>query len=262
MKKIMKMLSLAVFAALVLCGCGDNALAYVEKDAEWIVYGNTKELFKSKIWDAIEEHDLLDELAEQLKKEVGLEDLEDLDGNIAFWGSFGPKQHPVPEVDAAVLVLKKNIAKELFDAEEDKLTEKIKEENKNAEYYRSILETETIDGCKALVYKIQHKNMDTGTWGNEKILYTIVLADKNILQVYPEKEPSALAKPANKNNLAGMIDKNAIAAAAVCGDIVRTGLKQRLGGDAPHIGDIVLQIRADRKTLSVEGSVDISRIDD
>ena len=126
MKKIMKMLSLAVFAALVLCGCGDNALAYVEKDAEWIVYGNTKELFKSKIWEAAEEHDLLDELAEQLE----LEDLEDLEGNIAFWGSFDPKQHPVPEVDAAVLVLKKNIAKELFDAEEDKLTEKIKEENK------------------------------------------------------------------------------------------------------------------------------------
>ena len=128
MKKIVTMLSMAVFAALILCGCGDNsALSYVEKDAEWIVYGNTKELFKSKIWEAAEEHDLLDELAEQLKKEVGLEDLEDLDGNIAFWGSFGPKQHPVPEVDAAVLVLKKNIAKELFDAVEDKLTEKIKE---------------------------------------------------------------------------------------------------------------------------------------
>ena len=107
------------------CVCPENCNA--ERKLKQFL-DDTKELFKSKIWEAAKEHDLLDELAEQLKKEVGLEDLEDLDGNIAFWGSFGPKQHPVPEVDAAVLVLKKNIAKELFDAVEDKLTEKIKEE--------------------------------------------------------------------------------------------------------------------------------------
>lgn len=50
---------------------------------------------------------------------------------------------------------------------------------------------------------------------------------------------------------------------AISGDIVRMGLKHGAGiNDVPHFGDIVIQIKADRKTLSVEGSVDISRIDD
>lgn len=256
MKKIVTMLSMAVFAALIFCGCGDNALAYVEKDAEWIVYGNTKELFKSKIWDAIEANDQFEAIEEGFETECDL-DPEDLDGNIAMWGTIG--SNVTPELDAAILILNRENAEEVF----NKINKKVEDSCVTSSYKKRTLNTVTIDGSKAFVIKEQQRNQETGEWKKAEIIGTYALVNNKVIHFYFKKEPRSLLKPVNNSNLAKQIDKDAVAAGAISGDIVRMGLKHGAGiNDVPHFGDIVIQIKADRKTLSVEGSVDISRIDD
>lgn len=249
----LKMLVLALFAAIVTCGCGDNALAYVESDAEWVVYGNTEQLLEHDLWDVIEDFDEFKMLEKEFEKNVGLE-LKDLDGNIAVWGTFSVKKRE-PEVSCVAVVLNKKNAEAVFNV----IKKACKDDEYSSEYYRKKMDEITIDGCKAIVMKREY--LEGEKW-EKTVVGSVVLVDKKTILFYPEKEPSSVLKPKNNSKLAKQIDRDSVFAGAVSGDLLRAGMKVSGVQKAPKVGDAVFQLKLKRNELKIEGTVDISDIDD
>lgn len=257
MKK-MKFMLLAVFAAIVLCGCGDNSLEYVEKDAEWVIYGNSKQLFKSKLWDAVEENDQFEEIKDEFKEQTSLE-LDDIEGNVSFWGTFDSSKNPIPKLRGAVVVLDSRVAEKVF----DQIKKHCEDKAVSSSYKKEFVEKTTVGNCSGIVLKKQRKNQQTNEWEKATVVMTCVMTNNRTLQFFQEKEPNALWEDDDESQLADQIDQKVIAAFAVKGDMVRAGLKFGAGiEDVPKIGDIVLQLKASKKKLIIEGSVDISEIDE
>ena len=151
MKK-MKFMLLAVFAAIVLCGCGDNSLEYVEKDAEWVIYGNSKQLFKSKLWDAVEENDQFEEIKDEFKEQTSLE-LDDIEGNVSFWGTFDSSKNPIPKLRGAVVVLDSRVAEKVF----DQIKKHCEDKAVSSSYKKEFVEKTTVGNCSGIVLKKQRK---------------------------------------------------------------------------------------------------------
>lgn len=253
--KSLKMMVLALFAAVLLCGCGDNALTYVEENAEWVVYGNTEQIFKNKLWEIACDNDQFKDLRENFRDFCNL-DFEDVDGNIAIWGSFGSSKKPEPKVDGAVVILNKRNAQKIFEEFQD-FAEK---ESRSGSYIRQTVDETEIDGCDAFVITKQVKNMDTGAWNEAEVTVTVVLVSNNVIQIFPQQKPDSLWKAKGNSDLAKQISEDAIIASAVSGDLLRKTLKRELD-DVPEIGDVVIQVKGNNKKLVIEGSIDISTIE-
>lgn len=253
--KSLKKSVLALFAAITLCGLNsvkaeenkkneDNALSYVEKRAEWVGYCNTKQVFASKLWLLTEDYEELLELQEEIEKGLYIR-LKEFEGNIAVWGTFPPEKRE-PQIDGAVAILDKDNAENIIDA----IKRSIGKRNLQ-------VEDAVINGCKAIVLK---RERHIGGKVEFDVELTFVLVNRKIIHVYVGRIPNTILKAENGNKLANQLGRDTILAGAISGDLLRLGMRIAKLKRVPRVGDVLCQIRVNDNKLTVEGSVDISRI--
>lgn len=214
--KFAKWLVIAV-CAIFCCACSkNNPLAYVDEDADLILYFDTTEELNK------DQKELLRQLipSNELNREINGEDdkldfcgidLYKTPAKLAFWGKADEKDGSfVIEDMRAVMVLKDNTASNLL----NDCKEHWEKNGKDNKWLKYVAEKETIEGCDAMLFKLVTPIKD-----EEKLEYTIIVADKNKLQFFfGEDKPSSLLKPENKCEMAKKIKSKYIFATAVSGD--------------------------------------------
>lgn len=256
--KKMKLLLLAMTAAIIFCACDNNSLEYVENDAEWIIYANSSQIFQNKIWSIVEQNDQFREQKEEFEKSTSLT-LGDLDGNVTFWGIFESSKDYDPQLKGAVLVLNKHTAGTVFEQIKVSIEKEISQTT--GQNTRRSLDRVTIDDCSAIVLKKQTMDHSISDWSKPDVIMTCVMIDSQTLHFYWMTEPQDLWEKRLRNPLAKQIEQDVIAAGAIDGEAIRTGLRFGAGiKEVPRTGDVILQIKSDDKKFIIEGSIDISDI--
>lgn len=247
--KITKWFLLAMLA-LLCCACSkNNPLAYVDEDADMVIYGNLEQVLEHKFWKKFEKTfkktSEFKEFTKGLKDKLGVS-LDECGAKFALWGNI--KEGEEPENLTCVIVFDEILADDVIDALKEDFEEK------------GEVDETTVDDCETYVFYRTWTAYDGKT--KKRIEYSIAKIDKHIIQVFIESEPETIAKPKNKSALAKQLDKDCIAGIAISGDAICDGLEKELGiEDIPEIGDVVMMIYADNSEIKLEATVDISDMD-
>lgn len=269
--KFAKWLVIAV-CAIFCCACSkNNPIAYVDEDADLILYFDTteelnkdqKELLRRLIPDVSGLRSKIDEDDDKLDF-YGI-DLYKTPAKLAFWGKADEKDGSfVVEDMRAVMVLKDNTASDLL----NDCKEHWEKNGKDSKWPKYVAEKETIDGCDAMLFKLVTPTYDRNTGkekDEEKLEYTIIVADKNKLQFFfGEDKPSSLLKPENKCEMAKKIKSKYIIATAVSGDY-RTEQRDDLAKHHENVdefdfGDVVSGVYFSGDEFRSESIDDISKV--
>ncbi len=244
---------LLVALAFLCCACSKNdPLAYVSKDAEWVVYGNLEEVLNHKLWGEFEKNARNFRDFRHFTK--GLKNIldatpEECEARFAFWGRFSKRGH-LKDV-TGVIVLKDLNADDII----ERMIDYWEEERKGE------VDKITVDDCPAYVFAKTYRYY----YGEEEtsIRFSIAKLDDKIIQVFlSDSEPDTIATPDKKSELAKQIDDDCIAGMAVSGDVIRNlPIEDLYGLDIPAIGDMVVMLFADDDQIKVEATIDISDID-
>ncbi len=230
MKRFIKLIPVFVFAVLFLCGCSDNALSYVPKDAQAVFYGNTKVLLKHKFWTGFTDSRFGKVFLKELDKELGLAP-DEFEGNVAVFSCDPKKEH-----FAGVVILKNSNAENIMDA--------IKKAVKKGEYFS--LEEKELDGD--LMFFISKEYSDDQLCIVQTASDTIQFSTRNLPEAYSSGSGSEIA---------GLLNPDAVAGIAVKGELLNGLLDEK--EDFPKYA--ALQIFATDKQIKIEGSVDIDGFD-
>ncbi len=204
--KFAKWLMIAV-CALFCCACSkNNPLAYVDEDAEEIIYLDTtedlnddeQELFKRWVYLGIDR-----EYFDNDKfKFLGI-NLLDTPAKLAVWCQYDKTGREKKDV-RAVMVLEDDEAADILEDCKDYW------EEKGATY---IADDVTIDGCDALLLKRESGD-------DEKLFVTIIADGKKRLQfIFDDEEPDSLLEAENKSELAKKIKSKYIFGEAISADL-------------------------------------------
>lgn len=238
--------------ALLCCACAKNdPLAYVDEDAEWVIYGNLEEILEHRLWDKIQNqiqnYDDVEQFVEVLEKSIEATP-DECSAKFALWGQLD-KWGTHKEV-TCVIVLKDLDADDVI-RKYTKFWEKDVGGN---------VKKTTVGNCPA--YKFYRTYYFYRNKKEEYLQFSIARIDEKIIQVFFQAEPESIAKPTNKSKLAKQIDNDCIAGIAVDGDLIRGRLKEKFPGfKTPKVGDAVVMLFADDDQIKIEGTVDISNID-
>ena len=263
-KKIVKTVIIALVAVLALTGLGfggwwayrhffcKNALDYVPEGANYLIYGNTELLFDTKIWQTFSDNKMVKEnFIKRLKESLDVDSLEELEGNFVIWG------HIPDEPTAAVIVLDNNNAASIFDT--------IKKKNKDNDYLK--VEVENVEGGRKLIISYPDYSSYDGDGKPRKYKadWSLTQIGDDVLQVYFNGEQGKIFEPDGDNKMAKLIDRSAVAAAAVspqAWDKIESELKKEGVKDSgvDRLGYGVVEVFCNKKELKVEARLDISEL--
>ena len=241
--KIFKMLAVAMTAILVLCGC-ENSLEFVPEDAQIIVYGNTKAVLDSKIWDMLKENKTFQkELMDELKEMLGVKEIDEVSGNIALWADS------VEEAEKgkfnAVVVLDEGNAEEIYSAIKKQL-------KKGAGYVKE----EKMDKHDLLVVKNSEESKRTQ--------FSILLVNSRVLHVCFGDTISSVIDNDSDNDTACSIDQDAVFAAAGTPDLWASLIKQSGVGEHVKVKDLgagIIEFFMTKNEIEVKAKLDISDLE-
>lgn len=253
--KITKWFLLAALA-LLCCACSKNdPLAYVDEDADWVVYGNSSPILEHRIWDSIkgEMEDIKDfeMFKEELKDNLGV-DLDECGGKFAVWADLSDSEKGKIK---CVIVFDEIMADDVIDA-------MVKAHKKDSDEYRKCtVDEEEIDDHDAYILKKKYKSRyGDDDDDNEQIELTVIKLDKKIIQIVSNDMPKKAAKPSRDSKLAKQIDKDCVVGAAISGNALRK-LAEAKQANLPEIGDVVAMVFLKKNEIKLEATCDISDID-
>ena len=247
--KITKWFLLAMLA-LLCCACSKNnplayvdedadeviyfnPLAYVDEDADWVVYGNSSPILKHRFWDSImdemEDMDDFKSFKKELKDNFDV-DLDDCRGKFAVWSDLSDSEEGKIK---CVIVFDEIMADDVIDA-------MVKAHKKDSdEYCKCTVDEEEINDHDAYVLKKKYK-FHYGDDDDEKewIDLTVIKLDEKIIQIVSNDKPHKAAKPSRDSKLAKQIDKDCVIGAAISGNALRK-LAKADQVDLPKIGDVI-----------------------
>ena len=254
--KITKWFLLAALA-LLCCACSKNdPLAYVDEDADWVVYGNSSPILEHRIWDSIkgEMKDMKDfkDFKKELKDNLGV-DLDDCGGKFAVWSDISDSEEGKIK---CVIVFDEIMADDVIDA-------MVKAHKKDSNDYRKCtVDEEEIDDHDAYILKKKYTYGDDDDDDKERIELTVIKLDEKIIQIVGNDKPKKAAKPSRDSKLAKQIDKDCVIGAAISGDALRKLAEAEADQvDLPEIGDVVAMVFLKKNEIKLEATCDISDID-
>ncbi|MBE6359808.1 MAG: hypothetical protein E7057_11285 [Lentisphaerae bacterium] len=241
--KIFKMLTVAMTAVLVFCGC-ENSLEFVPEDAQIIVYGNTKAVFDSKIWDMLKENKTFQkELLENLKDMLGVKEIDEVSGNIALWADS------VKEADKgkfeAVVVLDEGNAEEIFSA----IKKQFKEQGLD-------VKESDVDKKDMLIVKASSES--------KAVMYSIVCVNSRVLHIAMGSEIDAVIDNDSDNDTACSIDQDAVFAAAGTPELWASIVKQSGVEEEVKVKDLgagIVEVFMTKSEIEVKAKLDISDLE-
>lgn len=206
--KITKWLLLAALAFLC-CACSkNNPLAYVDEDADKILYFNLTDEIDSDIWDVFLKNKFR-ELDMNSENELLGVDLKKNPSKIAHWVRY-PRSKDEKRICKTVIVFQEYEAKKFLDKASEYYKDKYKSQGGEAEDTK-------IDDCPAIICKRKEYYSD------KKIIdMTIIASGDHIVQIIQsDKDVSEVLKPDGKCDLAKKINDDAVHAEAISADYQR-----------------------------------------
>ncbi|MBE6357589.1 MAG: hypothetical protein E7058_10880 [Lentisphaerae bacterium] len=189
--KLFNILSVAAFSALVFCGCSDSPLAYVEKSADKVEYGNTENLNSDKGQAAQKQGLIVSDFLKEMKELLGDKEVSKLNFKYAVWSEIGKNKEM--EKVGAVIILNEGEAKDLFDD--------LRKAYRKNEKYQSLKKE-----------KVGDDELEAFAVANDKegknIVVSYVLVDDATIHVIYGDDPKVF-KADGDNKFAEMIDESA-----------------------------------------------------
>lgn len=252
--KITKWFLLAMLA-LLCCACAKNTpLAYVDEDADEVIYFNLTGEISDEIWDKHIKGDLLYWLGTNFfddeGKFMGLS-LKKNPAKIAVWRKYKKsKDDGESVIRKAVIVFEDYEATEFLDDAahwyEDRVGNYEARDKK-------------IDDCKAIVCS---KKDSDGEDEDEEIEMTIIASGKNVVQIiWSDKKVSQILEPEKACEAAGDIDSKATFSFWTSAARMRDS-QEKGGNKVLDLGNSVCNWYVDGDEITMEGVTDISELTD
>lgn len=246
--KLLKSMLAAFAVAMLVCGCSKSALDYVPEDAAIVGYANTKALFDSKIWKVLEENKEFEkEFIKNAVKELKLDEITDISGNLAVWSTGFDAETGEPEDVRAVLILDDNNAEDVFDV----IFRGMKKEFADSEY-TEVKKEDVDDAENAFCVRSSDK---------KRYKLSVVLVNKKTIYFIIGDEPEALEKD-KKSDIAKSINKDAVLAIATSGSEWSDFAKvMDMEDTIENIGVAKIEVFCTKKEIKVSATVDISDVE-
>lgn len=237
--KAFNLMCAAFFALLIFCGCSDNSLAYVPEKADAVVYGNVEALLNSKVWELAQKDKNFKPVVLAALKEIINVEPAALSGNFAVWGV-----DVLGEAEFNAVVVLDGNAEEIFNA--------IAKKAKRTDYID--VEKGELEGCQMITI-ISGANKAQNIKG--KVEYSVVLVDKNVLQITVGDEATALFDNGCDSEIACEIDTDAVLAVAAAPALFEK-LAETQQIETKGVGIAVAEVFLTSSEIELKARVDIS----